>query len=49
MESPKVLGIILVNSSTNSNMKPRHLSGNTKGYELNYTGNIFIYYLMKHA
>ena len=28
---PKALGTILVNSSTNSNLKHRHLSGNLKG------------------
>ena len=31
MKGPKVLGTILVNSSTNSNQKPRYLSGNSKG------------------
>ena len=31
MKGPKVLGTILVTSSTNSNLKPRHLSGNSKG------------------
>ena len=31
MKGPKALGTILVNSSTDSNLKPRHLSGNLKG------------------
>ena len=31
MKGPKALGTILVNSSTNSNQKPRHLTGNLKG------------------
>ena len=31
IKGPKVLGTILVNSSTNFNLKPRHLSGNLKG------------------
>ena len=31
MKGPKALGTILENSSTNSNQKPRHLSGNSKG------------------
>ena len=32
MKGPKVLRTILVNSSTNFNPKPRHLSGNLKGF-----------------
>ena len=31
MKGLKALGTILVNSSTNSNLKPRHLFGNLKG------------------
>ena len=31
MKGSKVFGTVLVNSSTNSNLKPRHLSGNLKG------------------
>ena len=32
MNLPKALGTILVNSSTNSNLKPRHLSGKLRGF-----------------
>ena len=49
MKGPKVLGTILVNSSTNSNRKQRHLTGNLKGSWLNYTDKICLYYWMKHA
>ena len=31
-KGPKALGTILVNYSKNSNLKPRHLSRNLKGY-----------------
>ena len=31
MKGPKGHGTISVNSSTNSNLKPKHLSGNLKG------------------
>ena len=31
MKGPKELGTISVNSSTNSNLKPKQLSGNLKG------------------
>ena len=31
MKGPKELRTILVNSFTNSNLKPKHLSGNLKG------------------
>ena len=31
LKGPKALGAILVNSSTNSNLKLRHLSENMKG------------------
>ena len=31
INGPKALGTILVNSSTNPNLKPRYLSGNLKG------------------
>ena len=49
MKDPKVLGTILVNSSTNSNLKPRHLLGKSKRSKLNYTDKMRFYYLMKHA
>ena len=38
-----------VNSSTNFNLKPRHLSGNLKGSKQNYIDKICLYYLIKHA
>ena len=44
----KELWTILVNSSTNSNLKPRHLSGSWKGSYLNYTDKMCLYYLMNH-
>ena len=36
MNLPKSLRTISVNSSINSNLKPRHLSGNLKGSQSNY-------------
>ena len=44
---PLVLGTISVNSSTNSNLKPKHLSGNLKGSLYNYIHQICLYYLKK--
>ena len=40
---------ILVNSSTNSNLKPRHLSESLKESLINYTDKMCLYYVMKHA
>ena len=47
--STKALGTILGNSSTNSNLKLRHVSENLKGSWMNYTDKICLCYLMKHA
>ena len=49
MKGPKALGTILVYSSTNSNLKPKHLSGDLKGCWLNYIDKICLYHLIKHA
>ena len=49
MKGPTALGTILVNSSINSNLKPRHLSINLKGSLLNYLDKTCIYYLITHT
>ena len=43
MKGPKVLGTILGNSSTNSYLKLRHLSGNLKDLKLNMQTKFVIY------
>ena len=49
MKGPKALGPILVNSPNNSNLKPRHLSGNMKGSLLDYIDKIYLYYSIKNT
>ena len=44
-----MLGTILGNSSTNSNLKLRHLSENLKGSSIYHIDKIYLYYLMKHT
>ena len=43
MKGLKVLGTILVNSSTNSNLKPRYLQENSKESYLNHIDTIYLY------
>ena len=45
MKGPKVLRTILVNSSTNSNLKQRHLSEDTKGTLLNFRDKVCLRYI----
>ena len=49
MKGLKALRTISVNSSTKSNLKPKHLLGNMKGSQENYIDNMCLYYLIKPA
>ena len=44
-KGPKILGTLLGCSTSNSNLKQRHLSENLKGSKTNYKANIYFYYL----